>query len=75
VQELERLEALGKTVLLDLDGVRAIDRGGLQLLSSRCARGVELRGGSGFIRELLHGAGLSSRGNLSADSRGFPDLT
>ena len=60
-QELDRLESDGKRVILDLGGVRALDDDALQLLTSRCARGLELRGGSGFVRALLHGAGLSSR--------------
>ena len=60
------LEAEGHTwlhqtqrLVLQLDGVRFIDRTGLALLIRWSGEGVGLRGGSPFVRALLAQSGLS----------------
>jgi len=49
----------GALVAVELDGVRYIDRRGLGLLRQWARQGVELRGGTLFVRTLLAQAGLS----------------
>ena len=49
-------------LVLDLDGVRFIDREGLALLWRWVDQGVVLRGGSLFVHELLRIHGLLSDG-------------
>jgi anti-anti-sigma regulatory factor len=44
---------------LDLTGVDFIDEVGLDLLQRWIDRGLQLRGGSAFIRKLLEARGLS----------------
>jgi anti-anti-sigma regulatory factor len=47
-------------LILDLDGVSFIDETGFALLQSWPAERVKLRGGSGFIRNLLEVYGIKT---------------
>lgn len=57
-QEGESWEREPGRLVLDLAGVRSIDRVGAALLRRWAAEGLLLRGGSAFVRELLreHGS-------------------
>ena len=48
-----------KRLVLDLEGIRFIDRAGLDLLERWTKKGVTLRGGSLFVRSLLTARGLA----------------
>lgn len=52
-QEGEQALRQGQGLTLDLDGVRFIDRAGVELLRGWTDRGVTLRGGFLFIRAIL----------------------
>ena len=56
--ELQRLSQDGTHLILDLDGIRFIDRTGLDLLEQWRGQGLHLRGGSPFIQRLLRASGL-----------------
>jgi|SaaInlStandDraft_7_1057024.scaffolds.fasta_scaffold263595_1 anti-anti-sigma regulatory factor len=49
-----------RPLVLDLDGVRFIDRDGTRLLRCWMADGLILRGGSLFLRLLLHKRGVQT---------------
>jgi len=51
--------ACAQRLTLDLDGVRSIDRAGLDLLRRWSQQGVVLKGGSLYIRSLLKSHGLA----------------
>ena len=53
-----RLRA-GERLVLDLEGIRFIDRTGLDLLERWAKKGVTLCGGSLFVRSLLAARGLA----------------
>lgn len=61
--EVQRWLDQGQRVVLDLDGVRFIDRAGLELLGARVGTHLALRGGSPFIRAQLRRRGLGSSGS------------
>lgn len=48
----------GQRLVLDLEGVRHLDSAGLDLLERWHQAGVQLRGGSLFVRTLLQSRGL-----------------
>jgi anti-anti-sigma regulatory factor len=56
--EVQRLLAGGRRLVLDLDGVSHIDPDGLDLLEGWTGARVALRGGSVYVRTLLHNHGL-----------------
>lgn len=58
-EELSRQLHESRRLVLDLKGVRFIDQAGLELLARWCGGQLVLRGGSGFIQELLKAHGLS----------------
>ncbi len=58
-QEGARWLREGVHLVLDLDGVRFIDRAGMALLQQWGTGGVALRGGSPFVRSLLTKHGLN----------------
>jgi len=68
-------DGLPAVTAVDLDGVRFIDHCGLGLLRRWAGRGVELRGGSLFVRGLLESAGLAARppDETGAESVPTPD--
>jgi len=47
-------------LVLDLTGVRSIDRAGAAVLRRWVGEGLRLRGGSAFVRELLRAHGLGA---------------
>ena len=57
-QESSRLLGHSRSVVLQLDGVRFIDRAGLDVLEGLSGTRIELRGGSPFVRSLLCSRGL-----------------
>ena len=57
-QEGTRWLRKGVPLVLDLNGVRFIDRAGMALLQRCATEGVALRGGSPFVRSLLTRHGL-----------------
>jgi anti-anti-sigma regulatory factor len=57
-EECTRRHRAGRRVVLDLTGVRAIDRGGIELLRRWRNARLTLRGGSSFILTLLASHGL-----------------
>jgi anti-anti-sigma regulatory factor len=57
-QEGQRWLDQGRRVVLDLGGVRFIDRAGLELLASWVGSPIALRGGPPFVRAQLHRRGL-----------------
>ena len=58
-QEVESWRRTGRLVL-DLTGVRSIDRAGAALLRRWTGEDLLLRGGSAFVRQLLREHGLES---------------
>ena len=73
-EELSRqLQTTGRLVL-DLKGVKSIDRTGLGLLQRWIDRGVVLRDGSAFIRALLERKGLLQAGIRSDLSQQGGDI-
>jgi anti-anti-sigma regulatory factor len=57
-QECIKLLATTRRLTLDLQGLRSIDREGVDLLRRLSARPVELRGGCAYVRVLLQAHGL-----------------
>ena len=60
-QEGESWRRQTRRLVLDLTGVRSIDRAGAALLHRWVAEGLLLRGGSAFVRELLREHGLAGQ--------------
>ena len=60
----------GRELVLDLDGVQFIDPQGLDLLEGWSGARLELRGGSLFVRTLLHNRGLVQGPDPSPPRRG-----
>lgn len=58
-REVLRWGGAGPALSVDLDGVQTIDKSGLDLLQAWAGAGLELRGGSLFIRALLQERGLA----------------
>jgi len=57
-REVEPCLEAGNSLVLDLDGVRAIDRESTERLRGWVDQGLALRGGSMFVRLLLRKRGL-----------------
>lgn len=57
-EEGRRLRTEGRTVTVDLDELRGVDSRGMALLGCWARKGVELCGGSPFIRLLLERHGV-----------------
>lgn len=58
--ERQRHLATANRLVLELDAVSFIDASGLNLLQRWSGPGLELRGGSAFLRRLLAGKGLTT---------------
>jgi anti-anti-sigma regulatory factor len=56
--EFQCLSGDGTRLVLDLKGIRFIDRTGLALLEQWSSKGLRWRGGSTFIQKLLTANGL-----------------
>ena len=62
--ELRRLQHPGTQLVLDLAGIQFIDPAGLELLERWLAAGLQLCGGSVFIRRALAASGLQHQVDL-----------
>ena len=60
-QEGQCYRQAGARLVLELDGVQFIDEAGLALLRRWSGPGLQLRGGSAFLRALLAAEGLEVR--------------
>jgi anti-anti-sigma regulatory factor len=54
-QEIARVAPLGRPLVLELSGVSFVDQRALGVLADAARRGVELVGGSAWLRALLEG--------------------
>ena len=75
-KEIAKWRQAGRNVVLDVQELKGVELAGLALLASWRGKGVEVRAGSRYIRELLARHGLAdgqSRGCTAGPSAGAAD--